>query len=292
MIAPSWYIPLGLLFSLFVSLTAAFLFNRYTNQNIRKKQNHLESCSVEKNQSDYVPYAKPIKAPPESAQCFKSNSALKQASDSGQQTLYFKNGQLLRIVGNQDNWYDPKYIVSDGKKYDVESVDGIRSVQIPRFVFSDFMSGYGVTGSLDYVLRMKAANLREKGLIEESDACYRKAIALMKCSGVPYDMTPYLYFAKDLLREGRFEESEAEEEKIYKLFHTTRSIVNSNPDVRPYITQEDREYYRIKYLLPNVAPKSISGYTRMKKENTPNFQKIYAAATSAGITINAYSVKK
>lgn len=202
---------------------------------------------------------------------------------SGGQTLYFKNGQLYKIKGNKKNWYDPRYIISNGKKYDMESAESILSINVPNFEFNDGFSGYGITGSLDYVVRMKAGNLRNKGNTEASDACYRKAIILMKSSGVPYDMTPYLYFAKDLLREGRFEESAAEEEKIYAMFGTNRYAVNANPDCRPYITQEDREYYRIKYFLPEIAPKSISGYTKMKRANSTNFQKIYSAAIAAGI---------
>lgn len=201
------------------------------------------------------------------------------------QTLYFKKGQLRKIVGNKQNWYDPRYIISDGIKYDMESVESILSINIPVFAFNDGFAGYGTTGSLDYVVRMKAANLRQKGMIAESDACYRKAILLMQASGIPYDMTPFLYFAKDLLREGRFSESEIEEDKIYKLFGTSRKKVNSNPEYRPYITQEDREYYRIKYFLPEIAPKSISGYTRMKRLRSENFKKIMAAAEAKGIKI-------
>lgn len=201
------------------------------------------------------------------------------------QALFFKKGQLEKIKGNQDNWYDPMYIIYDGKTYNMESVESIQSMEIPRFAFNDGFTGYGIKGSLDYVVRMKAGNLREKGKIEESDACYRKAIELMKASGVAYDMTPYLYLAKDLLREGRFEESEMEEDRIYAMFETTREKENSSKDCRPYITQEDREYYRIKYAMPEIAPKSIAGYTKMKNAQSENFMKLYDAAKAAGIKI-------
>ena len=224
---------------------------------------------------------------------FKKNKKVTDSENASGQTLYFKNGQLYKIIGDQDNWYDPKYIVSDGKMFDMESEIGINSIQIPKcFLTPDSMEGYGATGSLDYVVRMKAANLRAKGLIAESDACYRKAIVLMRASGIPYDMTPYLYFAKDLLREGRFDESEAEEEKIYKMFKTSRKKINSAKDSRPYITIEDREYYRIKYSIPDIAPKSISGYTRMKRENSENFQKLRAEAERNGIKITNPGKKK
>ncbi len=203
----------------------------------------------------------------------------------GQQVLYFKHGQLYKIVGDQNNWYDPDYVIYDRKTYNMNSIADITSMHIPHFVFGNWMEGYGITGSLDYVVRMKAANLRNKGLIAESDECYRKSIELMRSSGVPYDMTPYLYLAKELLREGRFEESEKEENKIYAIFQTNRDRVNADPNVRPYITKEDREYYRIKYMLPSIAPKSISGYTKMKRSQSPNFLKIYEAASKAGIYI-------
>lgn len=288
---PDWYIG----FISFFSLIAPFFVTLHVKKKMQNRPNNNAFASdriVVEIPSAYVPYAKPVKATPENAQFSNSNSASKQASYSVHQTLYFKNGQLNKIEGNQENWYDPMYIVYGGESYNMETVESINSMKIPKFAFNDGFTGYGTTGSLDYVVRMKAAHLRNKGKVAESDACYRKSTDLMQASGIPYDMTPYLYLAKELLREGRFEESEKEEDRIYAIFHTTRKSVNSNPKIRPYITQEDREYYRIKYLLPNVAPKSISGYTRMKKENTPNFQKIYAAATSAGISINAYSVKK
>lgn len=221
---------------------------------------------------------------------FKSKSRIKAFEEpvppQKLQTIYFQNGIMSKIMyGSQDDWYDARYMISDGILYDLESIEDIRRIAIPTFAENDFMSGYGVTGSLDYVIRMKAGRLREKGMIAESDECYRKAIELMRSSGISYDMTPYLYLAKDLLREGRFEESEAEEDRIYAMFGTTRKAICSNRDVRPYITQEDREYYRLKYTAPEKAPKSISGYSRMKKKRSANFLKLLEIAEQHGIHI-------
>ena len=75
-----------------------------------------------------------------------------------EQTLYFKKGQLYKIVGNKENWYDPRYIVSDGIKFDLADPLQINAVPIPEFGLIDTLSGYGSTGMLDYVLRMKAGN--------------------------------------------------------------------------------------------------------------------------------------
>lgn len=46
------------------------------------------------------------------------------------------------------------------------------------------------------------------------------------------------------------------------------------------------EYEEICKKIPDLAPKSLGGYTRMKKNNTANFQKILKAAEEHGIKIN------
>ena len=77
-------------------------------------------------------------------------------SNRHKQTLYFKQGQLYKIVGDQKNWYDPYYIYSDGKKFDLSSPSNISSIPVPNFGLVNVFGKYGATGMLDYVLRMKA----------------------------------------------------------------------------------------------------------------------------------------
>lgn len=204
-----------------------------------------------------------------------------------QQTIYFRNGNMYKILyGSKEDWYDARYLVSDNILYDLESTEDLQRIEVPDFSQQQrHMDDYGVTGSLDYVIRMKAARLRDKGMIPESNACYRKATDLMFASGNGYDIKPYLYLAKELLREGHFEESEAEEERIYKMLNTSRAVISCSSDIRPYITQEDREYYRLKYALPGKTPKSISGYSRMKNAKSANFLKLVDLAKEQGIEI-------
>lgn len=42
------------------------------------------------------------------------------------------------------------------------------------------------------------------------------------------------------------------------------------------------EFYWLQHNLPDICPKSISGYTRMKKTNSANYQKLKAKAEEAG----------
>lgn len=201
------------------------------------------------------------------------------------QTIYFKDGRLYKVYPtNKESWYDARYLVSDRKIYDLENIIDIQKIPVPDFPALndddyDMMNGYGVTGSLDYVINMKAANARRKGLIAESNELYKKSIVLMKHSGIPYPLSTYLYLAKELLREGKFEQSEKAELDICEYVTGERYITD-------YITQNEREYYRIKYTIPEIAPKSLSGYTRMKNTKSKNFIKIADAAKQAGIVID------
>lgn len=49
---------------------------------------------------------------------------------------------------------------------------------------------------------------------------------------------------------------------------------------------EKMEYKQICEKLPDLAPKSFSGYMRMKKSETKNFLKIAQAAKDIGIEID------
>lgn len=46
------------------------------------------------------------------------------------------------------------------------------------------------------------------------------------------------------------------------------------------------EFYQISNLLGDKAPKSLDGYTKMKRNNTPNFQKLVNLAKEKGIQIS------
>ena len=94
-------------------------------------------------------------------------------------TIYFNNGKMYKVYPTEkDGWYDARYLVSDGVMYDLENVEDLRRIAVPKFDFFDVMTGYGVTGSLDYVMRMKAGNLYDKNP-KLCSACLWKATELM-----------------------------------------------------------------------------------------------------------------
>lgn len=98
---------------------------------------------------------------------------------NSEQTLYFKNGKLYNVIGgNKNNWYDARFLISDGIHYDLDSAESISAISIPRFSALD-VEGYGVTGSLDYVLRMKAGACYNNGKFSLCSACLWKSSELM-----------------------------------------------------------------------------------------------------------------
>ena len=53
------------------------------------------------------------------------------------------------------------------------------------------------------------------------------------------------------------------------------------------IREYDHEQYdKLCETLPNIAPKSYSGYMRMKKNNTKNYQKLFSEAAAYGINLD------
>ena len=82
----------------------------------------------------------------------KIKSVFNSSSDDvpDAQTIYFKNGEMYKVYPtDKESWYDARYLVSDGVKYDLENLDDLRCIPIPAFTNIDIMHGYGSTGSLE-----------------------------------------------------------------------------------------------------------------------------------------------
>lgn len=208
----------------------------------------------------------------------------KAQSDVKDYVLYFKNGHLFDIMPPGSIYdYNARYINSDGVLYDLNNLNDIDQLPVPNFEPCDIFNGYGVTGSLDYFLKMKAANLRNDDLIEQSDFLYRRLYLFMSASGNWTREKDYLDYSKILLRELRFEESECEERKI-RTHLEKQPIIQS--DANEKLKDRDRnEYYHIVYTLPYDAPKSFSAYRRMKNAKTENFLELAKKAEQRGIHI-------
>lgn len=175
-------------------------------------------------------------------------------------------------------------------------------------------SGDGsTTGQLDYYIMMKAGQYETAGEVEIALACYRKANELMPmCAVSSYSKERYLRFPRYLRKLRRFDEARAEEAKIDALFPDDGVFEQRKADFlddmklfghskrhaeelyREYKSERDAEHRKVRFradfdwlweFIPEICPKSFSGYMRMKNSNSKNYQKIVAAAAKRGFNL-------
>lgn len=104
----------------------------------------------------------------------------KKPVDRSKISLYFINGYLKTVLPEgEENFYDCDYIYSDGICYDMSNAESIKSIPIPNFQAINSFEEYGATGSLDYVIRMKAGKYYNSNQKELCSACLWKCTELM-----------------------------------------------------------------------------------------------------------------
>lgn len=195
------------------------------------------------------------------------------------------------------------------KKYDLSTINGINSIPVPKRKERSSGGIQSVTGRTEYYLFRKASEYEKAGEDELALACYRKANQLMPYSPVSYQKDYYLRLPRYLRRLRRFDEARAEEDKINAMDPSDGVFELSKPQFvsdmisaghtkkhaqglyAEYKAERDAEHQKVLFhadydwifeFLPDLCPKSFSGYMRMKNANTKNYQKIVAEAKKLG----------
>ncbi|MEG2426701.1 MAG: hypothetical protein RSB28_07770, partial [Oscillospiraceae bacterium] len=171
--------------------------------------------------------------------------------------VYFYNGVVKDIKpkpnGNlydsRELIYNAKFIVSDGSLYNLEDEKSIRSIKIPHFKDNAIGGDLGVTGCLDYDLRMKAGSLRNNGLNELSIILLKKAMEIMQHSAIYWNKKDYMRISHWLYEDGRFDEAEKEEEKINKMFENINQPVQLKDIVVPDYYSKNDDLIEMEYYL-------------------------------------------
>ncbi len=125
-------------------------------------------------------------------------------------TIFFHNGIICRIVPDVQSYYSARYYVIEGNFYDTYSLEDVKSIPIPVFNES-----YGTpVYNLEYLLKMRASEEREKENYELSYALMYKAIEGMKASQIMYGKKEYMHFIMWLYKDGRIEEAAMLEKRL------------------------------------------------------------------------------
>lgn len=128
-------------------------------------------------------------------------------------TAYFENGILIKTSPqlNSDQ-YNARYIISDGIKYDLESIDDVEKIPIP--LFQPLKGMPDISHSLEYILKRKAGNLSKASLFEHSIALLRKSNQIMSHSPIQWGKKDYFYIVLQLIWADYLEDAKKEIEFI------------------------------------------------------------------------------
>ena len=188
-------------------------------------------------------------------------------------------------------------------RFDTSSVSGIRSITVSeaRKYSSTVM---GLPAQPEQVLFKKATEYKKKGNMDLAIECLKKANELMPYATCLYMRPDYERLVNYLVLAGRFEEARMQHllldlgmgSKIENLQQLKSSLLSSPAEREKYDKtviaktageERDREeYYWLLEHFPSAAPKSFSGYRRMKKQQTENYQKIVEAVKNEGFNLN------
>lgn len=146
------------------------------------------------------------------------------------QTIYFNNGKMYKVYpSDQEGWYDAKYLVSDGVTYDLENIHDIQKIPTPNFAeFDPMMDGYGITGSLDYVIRMKAGAFYNRNEKELCSACLWKSTQLMLANkSVGWQKKDFDRLINWHLQLGMYDEAEKAKKYLSRYGQYTENVFDS-----------------------------------------------------------------
>ena len=137
----------------------------------------------------------------EPMKCDKSDTVERETYLEDQQssinyTVYYAYGHIVRALPPLRGYYENREIinaatsiVSDGKAYNLADIHSIYSIPVPSFhshVESRIGREMGITGNLDYVLRMKASLYWNNKDFDLSIACLEKATQIMASSDIEW----------------------------------------------------------------------------------------------------------
>lgn len=172
------------------------------------------------------------------------------------------------------------------RNYDFNSLLGINSIPVKKNLPGAPTPGSSVgshTGEVYYYLRHKAYCYEDRGDMALALACMRKSVALVQCRDF-YTADDCYPLVKMLARAGCIDEATREKALIEKAL-SIESCPDSMIEIEAKRGREQRDYLWIQANLPDKCPKTLSGFRRMKSQNSKNFQHLQQLAAEKGRNI-------
>lgn len=263
-----------------------------------KLQSFINNC----NREDHIkPYAKVESCIAEFTDMDRKITELKEHKksiafydDFGVLTDFYPFDENLPFNDQLGIPYKADYIVFSDRLFDTFSVDDIKSIPTPLYKYTDTP-----VYNLEYHLRMHRGRTDNQAL---ETAISLKAIELMKSNG-GYVLNDYLTLISNLMKVGNFEVADKTYEDTVNYLRAkykeknldfdeilkSKKYNNENYQYLKQIFQKRwkqlQEYNLIIEHLPDEAPKSYTGYARMKTMNTKNYQSLVTKMKDKGFDI-------
>lgn len=122
------------------------------------------------------------------------------------------------VMGLLDFLLKPKI-----KKYDLDSVDGIESIEVPAYRKNNGIQS--PVNNIEYILQRKATEHKKNGRMDLAIACLRKSNQIFPYSNFAWTNKDYMRLVEFLKQAGRFDEAREEERKINSLFESDDSCL-------------------------------------------------------------------
>ncbi len=153
--------------------------------------------------------------------------------------VFFEQGQVVKMLPEpKTSYYEARElinqstdIVSDGINYDLTDRDSIYSIAIPDYTHSHgnaHAKDLGVTGYLEYVLRMHSGWLWNNGDYALSNVCLGKACQLMLYSTIGWQRKDYYRIVNQNIELGHFKKANEWKEWIEKYTPNPMDQITSN----------------------------------------------------------------
>lgn len=173
------------------------------------------------------------------------------------------------------------------RNYDFNSIEGVSKIPVSGNIPGAPTAQGPIpshTGEVYYYLRHKAYQHEKTGDLELALACMRKSVDLVMCRN--YCSTEDCYpLVKMLARFGYTDDAYTKKRKIDNFFGI-KAIDDSIIKAEIKRRQELLDFEWIQEHIPQKCPKNITGYRRMKTQNTKNYQALKQAAAELGYTLS------
>lgn len=116
--------------------------------------------------------------------------------------------------------------------------------------------------------------------------CLQKSNAIreLKCNG--YRKSDYYALVRILARDGQIQAAQEEKKRLDRKFRDDHFEGEDSVIEKEFTRGEERRTFLwLQQKLPELCPKSLSGFRRMKSQNTKNYQKIVQVAAEKGYQI-------